>query len=742
MKAVVFKGPGKVVIEDRPIPKIQDAGDIIVKVEKTALCGSELHVFRGHQPSATDFVMGHEFTGHVHEVGSSIKTLKVGDRVVSPFTTSCGECFYCTHGFSSRCVKSQLFGCPALDGGQAEYVRVPLADSTAVKAPSGIKDEALVLMADIFPTGMFAAKNGFQYSTPEEIKDSVVVLIGCGPVALCALCNITDYKPKHILAVDSVPSRLELAKSLGAEPWNFQTDREGLDKRVKELTEGRGADIIIEVVGLSPALRMGYELVRPWGVISSVGVHNGEIPWTGNEAYNKNVRIQMGRCPVRSVFEEALESLKRHQEKLGFMADKIMPLSEALEGYDLFDKMKSGEFRPVLLTLSTPLHLGLVSVSTTQLRLFASLDHLHNMSSEEPQPGPGQDASRVADQLDRLNIDGEGEVAPRTEEEYAESQLTLRAIVSSKEAGVIIGKAGKNVADLRDETGVRAGVSKVVQGVHDRVLSVTGSLSGIAKAYGLVAKGLLEGAPAMGMGGVIRTDGTHPIRLLISHNQMGTIIGRQGLKIKQIQDASGVRMVAQKEMLPQSTERIVEVQGSPGGIEKAIWEIGKCLIDDSERGYGTVLYNPAVRVQPGAGPVPLSNGGGAPSGGMGGRSYNRTGHGADFSDSPPAFSRRSGSDAASRPPPPTHTEDGEEMQTQNISIPSDMVGCIIGRGGSKISEIRKTSNARISIAKAPHDDTGERMFTITGSASANEKALYLLYENLEAEKMRRSQAQE
>jgi heterogeneous nuclear rnp K-like protein 2 len=383
------------------------------------------------------------------------------------------------------------------------------------------------------------------------------------------------------------------------------------------------------------------------------------------------------------------------------------------------------------------------------------------MSAEESQAGAGQDANRVAEQLDRLNMDGEADVTPRTEQEYADSQLTLRAIVSSKEAGVIIGKAGKNVADLRDETGVRAGVSKVVQGVHDRVLSVTGSLSGISKAYGLVAKGLLDGAPAMGMGGVVRTDGTHrtllhtllpyiqckltypAIRLLISHNQMGTIIGRQGLKIKQIQDASGVRMVAQKEMLPQSTERVVEVQGSPGGIEKAIWEIGKCLIDDSERGYGTVLYNPAVRVQPGAGPAPPTNGG-APAGAMGGgRSYNRTGNGADFSDAPaPAYSRRSGSDAASRPPPPTHDEDGVELQTQNISIPSDMVGCIIGRGGSKISEIRKTSGARISIAKAPHDDTGERMFTITGSASANEKALYLLYENLEAEKMRRSQAQE
>jgi heterogeneous nuclear rnp K-like protein len=218
---------------------------------------------------------------------------------------------------------------------------------------------------------------------------------------------------------------------------------------------------------------------------------------------------------------------------------------------------------------------------------------------------------------------------------------------------------------------------------------------------------------------------------------MGTIIGRQGLKIKQIQDASGVRMVAQKEMLPQSTERIVEVQGTPEGIEKAVWEIGKCLIDDSERGYGTVLYNPAVRVQSGAGP--LSNGS-SMGGGSGPRSYNRTGHGADFSDAPPSYNRRSQSDAASRPPPPTTTEDGEELQTQNISIPSDMVGCIIGRGGSKISEIRKSSGARISIAKAPHDETGERMFTITGSAAANEKALYLLYENLEAEKMRRSQA--
>ncbi len=160
-----------------------------------------------------------------------------------------------------------------------------------------------------------------------------MVVIGCGPVGLCALINAESYNPKHLLAVDSVQPRLDLAKSLGAEPWNFQTNREGLDKRVKELTDGRGADVVIEVVGLSPALKMGFELLRPWGVISSVGVHNGEvrvthqpprcfskslqIPWSGNQAYGKNLRIQMGRCPVRSIFPQALDMLKQKQHLLG-----------------------------------------------------------------------------------------------------------------------------------------------------------------------------------------------------------------------------------------------------------------------------------------------------------------------------------------------------------------------------------------------------------------------------------------
>jgi heterogeneous nuclear rnp K-like protein 2 len=206
------------------------------------------------------------------------------------------------------------------------------------------------------------------------------------------------------------------------------------------------------------------------------------------------------------------------------------------------------------------------------------------------------------------------------------------------------------------------------------------------------------------------------MRLLISHNLMGTIIGRSGLKIKAIQDGSGARMVASKEILPQSTERVVDVQGSPEAIGRAIEEIGRCLLEDWERGLGTVLYNPGVADE-------RSTTGRRSHGGYQ-SSYN---------------GRRTNGDSnprAASPPSPTAVGN-TNLRTQNISIPSDMVGCIIGRGGSKITEIRRLSGSKISIAKAPHDETGERMFTIVGTPEANEKALFLLYNQLESEKDRR-----
>jgi heterogeneous nuclear rnp K-like protein 2 len=291
---------------------------------------------------------------------------------------------------------------------------------------------------------------------------------------------------------------------------------------------------------------------------------------------------------------------------------------------------------------------------------------------------------------------------------------------------------GKNVAEMRETTGVKAGVSKVVQGVHDRVLTVSGSLEGVSKAYSLIAQTLLDNpiTPATTTTTAPQTTTNATIRLLISHNLMGTVIGRQGAKIKHIQDTSGVRMIASKTLLPQSTERVVEVRGTVDAIYKAILEIGHCLIEDKERAYGTILYNPTKVNQSSNMDHHQQTHHQQQNHRLSSSSHNsnnnvvRTGNGTDFSNNNQDYERQ-------------NFLNDPNVRTQNISIPSDMVGCIIGKGGSKISEIRRLSGSRISIAKVPHDESGERMFTIQGTPEANERALYLLYGQLEAEKERR-----
>jgi len=348
--------------------------------------------------------------------------------------------------------------------------------------------------------------------------------------------------------------------------------------------------------------------------------------------------------------------------------------------------------------------------------------------SDENQSKPEEPSLTFAPLTTDLITDPLSPTEPKQVVADGNSELSLRALVSTKEAGVIIGKGGKNVAELRELTGVKAGVSKVVPGVHDRVLSVTGPLDGVAKAYAIISQTLLDNpvsAPIDQPAQRAPVSAVTSLRLLISHNLMGTIIGRQGLKIKQIQDVSGARMVASKEMLPQSTERVVEVQGIVDSIRVAIWEIGRCLVEDWERGVGTVLYNPAVRLT------------------------TNTALAASLSQPGSALTSPVAMSYGRMPRSATAAEFGmydtylpndlymANVRTQQISIPADMVGCIIGKGGAKISEIRRLSGSRISIAKVPHDETGERMFTITGTPESNEKALYLLYNQLESEKERR-----
>ncbi|KAM0750974.1 hypothetical protein T439DRAFT_289201 [Meredithblackwellia eburnea MCA 4105] len=311
--------------------------------------------------------------------------------------------------------------------------------------------------------------------------------------------------------------------------------------------------------------------------------------------------------------------------------------------------------------------------------------------------------------------------------------------------GVIIGRGGATIATLRSESGVKAGVSKVVAGVPDRILSVGGSVDGVAKAYSLVAQTIVENpVPALSSApdSPVPVSSSATIRLLISHLLIGSVIGKGGAKIRQIQDVSGARMVASKEMLPQSTERVVEVSGNAEAIRLAVAEISKCLIEDWDRSQGTVLYHP------GAEGTLIGNGfpqgAGAPYGGRrvssGGYTATggnqRIGSGSRQDANGGAPRRASGPSAATVAADAALASD-PNYREQKISIPSDMVGCIIGRGGTKINEIRRLSGSKISIAKTAHDETGERMFVISGLPDNNEKALFLLYNQLESEKERR-----
>ena len=323
--------------------------------------GSDLHYYRGHLKCPPGFICGHEFVGTIEEKGDEVTNFSLGDKVVVPFFTACQECYYCVRGQASRCAKGELFGnsVPAntIDGGQAEYVRVPLANTTLVKTPSGefvtyclvelldakhadvcigIPEEMLVLMADIFPTGYFAASR-FLKNLPQRDRDEyTAVVIGCGPVGICAItCALTMVKT--VYAIDSVPERLAEAKNIGAIPININDNP---IEKVKAASGGRGADVVIEAVGHADAFMLAFDIIRPWGQISSIGVHTEQLPLNGLLCYGKNVTMAFGRCPVRSIFEDALEVLVKEQKKVAFLCGKTMSLEDAPQAFKDFEARK------------------------------------------------------------------------------------------------------------------------------------------------------------------------------------------------------------------------------------------------------------------------------------------------------------------------------------------------------------------------------------------------------------------
>lgn len=351
MKAVVLKQLSTLELRDVPEPGVQHADDAIVRITTAGICGSDLHIVHGRDPGIRmGTIMGHEFTGVVEEVGSAVRDFKRGDRVVAPFSTNCGECFYCIRNLPARCIHSLPFGFvnedgKGLEGAQAEYVRVPLATSTLHHVPAkredgtNLDDEDVLFLGDIFSTA---------YSTVEAAaiqKGDVVVVIGCGPVGLLAVRAAQLLGAGKVVAIDRVGYRRDKAQSMGA----TDVSPESALPAVREFTDGRGADAVIEAVGHSSALDLAIELARPGAIISVAGYHTAPTyPYPIHTAYSKNLTLRIGRCSARKYIPILLPLIMERKINLTEIVTHRFPLSDGPRGYELFNEHKDRAIKVLL----------------------------------------------------------------------------------------------------------------------------------------------------------------------------------------------------------------------------------------------------------------------------------------------------------------------------------------------------------------------------------------------------------
>ncbi len=355
MQAITFQGRASVSYDTVPEPGVEQPADAIVLVQAAAICGSDMHPYHERERGLDHgTVMGHEFVGEVVEVGGDVRLTSVGDLVCSPFTTSCGACFYCDRGLTSRCSSGQLFGWvengKGLQGSQAEYVRVPLADGTLMRVPEGVSAAAALLMGDILSTGFFCAEGTGvgKLDADGEVEPggsgdevSTYVVVGCGPVGLMTTMAVLELGAAELFVVDAIPERLAVAEKLGAMPLNYEED--SVAEIVVEATGGRGADAVMEAVGAHAATELAISLLRPGGVLSSVGVHTDErFGFTPAAAYDKNLTFRSGRCPARYYMDRLARFARARNDDLEAVFSHKLPLSDGVHGYEMFDKKLDG----------------------------------------------------------------------------------------------------------------------------------------------------------------------------------------------------------------------------------------------------------------------------------------------------------------------------------------------------------------------------------------------------------------
>jgi threonine dehydrogenase-like Zn-dependent dehydrogenase len=334
MKAAIYQGEGEVQVTDVPKPSITGASEALVKVTLGAICGSDLHIYHGNIPISPGKVLGHEFVGVVEEVGSEVKRFKPGDRVVSSFFTSCGQCAYCRKGWFNQCLSKATFGFGEyygdLGGGQSEYVVVPLADHSMEPIPARMSDEQAIFVGDILATGYFGAERA------EITPGDAVAVIGAGPVGLMATMCAQLFGPARTFVVDMVDSRLEIAQELGGIPINAK-DLHPVSA-IQEQTGGLGADSSIECVGAATAVDTAIRSVRGGGTISMVGVPSvvtGEFPYL--DIWLKSLTFRAGWCNVQAYMRPLLDLIAAGRLKPDAIISHRMKLDDAAEAYRMFD---------------------------------------------------------------------------------------------------------------------------------------------------------------------------------------------------------------------------------------------------------------------------------------------------------------------------------------------------------------------------------------------------------------------
>jgi alcohol dehydrogenase len=352
MKALVYGGPGLKEWKEVPNPKLEKPTDVIIKVETTTICGTDLHILKGDVPAVTvGRILGHEGVGTITEVGSSVANFKVGDRVIISCIKSCGACMNCKNGLYSHCLGDEgvsglgwVLG-HLIDGTQAEYVRIPYADNSLHKMPKGTTDVEGVMLSDILPTGF---EMGVQYGAVKP--GDVVAVIGTGPVGLSAIATASLYGAARVIAIDLDKNRLDKSREFGA----TDTVVSGQDKwreEVMAMTDGAGVDVAIEAVGVPLTFEMATQIIRPGGHVANIGVHGKPVSLELQNLWIQNISISMGLVNTNTtpLLLKLVVGKKLNAEKF---ATHFFKFDQFIEAYDTFGRAAETKALKVVLTSS------------------------------------------------------------------------------------------------------------------------------------------------------------------------------------------------------------------------------------------------------------------------------------------------------------------------------------------------------------------------------------------------------